>query len=67
MADKPGDERWTDLRVQLTRDAEIEQELGDGYSEKGTDEALASANRHWLRAETLREVLAAMDRMEAWR
>jgi hypothetical protein len=54
--------RWTALRDQITRDIANEQELGDGYSDMGTED---SANHHWGRAETLREVLATMDRMEA--
>jgi hypothetical protein len=62
----PCDEaRWNRLRDQITRDAETEQELGDGYSEMGTDESETRAVKHWGRAGALREVLAAMDRMEA--
>lgn len=56
--------RWADLRDQITRDAAIEQELGDGYSESSGDLSWDSANKHWGRAEALREVLAAMTRME---
>ena len=57
-------DRWTSLREQITRDAAIEQELGDDYGDKGTDEGMDSASRHWERAKALREVLATMDRME---
>jgi hypothetical protein len=56
--------RWTALRGQITRDIAIEQEHGDGYSDMGTDPSWDSANKHWGRAEALREVLAAMDRIE---
>lgn len=58
-------DRGTALREEITGAAKIEQELGDGYGEMGGDEAWDSANRHWGRAESLREVLATMDRMEA--
>lgn len=54
---------WAALKAEITRDAETEQELGDGYSDKGTEEGTDSANRHWNRAEALREVLEAMDRL----
>ncbi len=53
------------LRAEITRDAETAQELGDGYSEHGTDPSWDFANQHWGRAGALREVLAAMDRLEA--
>ena len=57
--------RWTSLRDQITRDAAIEQEHGDGYCELGTDSSWDQANKHWGKAEALREVLATMDRLEA--
>jgi hypothetical protein len=57
-------EHWNRLRDQITRDAETEQELGDGYSEMGTEEAESRAAGHWGRAAALRDVLKAMDRME---
>ena len=59
------DARWTALRAEITRDAATEQELGDDYSESSGDLSWDSANKHWGRAEALREVLATMDRMEA--
>jgi hypothetical protein len=55
---------WTSLREQITRDAAIEQQLGDDYGDVGTDSSRDRANQHWGKAEALREVLAAMDRME---
>jgi hypothetical protein len=58
---------WSSLREQITRDAAIEQQLGDDYSESSGDLSWDSANQHWGRAEALREVLATMDRMEAGR
>ena len=63
--DAPG--RWTALRAEITRDAAIEQELGDGYSDMDTDPSWDSANKHWGRAGALREVLAAMAGMEGAR
>ncbi len=57
--------RWTALRDEITRDAAIEQQLGDDYSESSGDLSWDSANKHWGKAEALREVLATMDRMEA--
>jgi hypothetical protein len=57
--------RWTSLRDQVTRDAATEQELGDDYGDMGTNPSWDSANKHWGRAEALREVLATMTRMEA--
>ena len=56
--------RWSRLREQVTRDAAIEQQLGDDYGDVGTDSSWDQANKHWGKAEALREVLAAMDRME---
>lgn len=59
------DARWTALRDQIARDAATEQELGDDYGEAGTHSSWDGANKHWGRAEALREVLATMDAMEA--
>jgi hypothetical protein len=56
--------RWTDLRDKLTRDAYVEQELGDGYGDVGTGPDLRTAYKHWGKAEALREVLAHMEREE---
>jgi hypothetical protein len=61
----PEPDRWTALRDQITRDIAIEQELGDGYGDAGTDPSWDRANQHWGKAEALRGVLAAMTRMEA--
>jgi hypothetical protein len=61
-AEQPG--RWTTLRAEITRTAAIEQELGDDYGDMGTEASWDSANKHWSRAGALREVLAAMDRIE---
>ena len=57
--------RWTTLREEITRNMAIEQELGDGYDEMATGESETRAAKHWGRAGALREVLAAMDRIEA--
>lgn len=54
--------RWNDLRTELYRAARTEQELGDDYGEMPGEESEARANRHWGRAEALREVMAMMDR-----
>lgn len=61
------DARWNRLRDQITRDAETEQEIGDDYSETGGPDAWDSPSKHWGKAEALRGVLAAMERMEAER
>jgi hypothetical protein len=60
-------DRWTALREEITRDAATEQGLGDDYGDMGTGPSWDSANKHWGKAEALREVLATMDRMEAGR
>ena len=54
--------RWAALRVKLTEDIAIEQELGDDYSEMSTDTSEATAGWHWGKAQALRDLLAWMDR-----
>jgi hypothetical protein len=46
-----------DLREHLERQAGIEQELGDDYSEKD----LEQAHRYWGHAEALRDVIKHLD------
>ena len=56
--------RWTQLLEDLRRDAVVEQQLGDDYSESSGDLAWDHANQHWGRAAAFREVIIAMEAAE---